>query len=165
MIFINQDIEPVKTINHVRQYLALGSRLCAENRGLLVENGIDAILSLAATKPGLKTPHLTVEFQDRVPLPDAAIVECMGFIKFQLEKGRRVLLHCEMGISRSPSICACYLHEHEGLPLEEAHKQVKAFHPAADPHPALVTSIKDYYAKLAKLRHTRTGAVKHGVGA
>ena len=132
-------------ISLVRGHLAIGSRGCAEDRATLLAYEIGAILSLTTTSPGLKIPHHTVEIQDRHPLPSAAIQECIEFIDYHKHQGNRVLVHCEMGISRSPAICACFLYECEGITLEKAHDEIKARRPLADPHPVLLASIKDYY--------------------
>lgn len=129
----------------VRAHLALGSRGCAEDRATLLDYEIGAILSLTATAPGLQIPHHTVEIQDRHPLPSGVIRECVDFIDYHEHQGNRVLLHCEMGISRSPAICACFLYEREGISLEEAHYRTKVRHPIADPHPVLLASIEEYY--------------------
>lgn len=134
-----------KEISLVRGHLAVGSRGCAEDRATLLDYDIGAILSLTATVPGRKLPHCTVEIQDRHPLPDGVIQKCVEFIDYHKHRGKRVLVHCEMGISRSPTICACYLYERGGMSLEEAHFHIKIQHPKAEPHPALLASINDYY--------------------
>ena len=153
-----------KTVSLIRAHLAVGSRGSAEDGATLLSQGIGAILSLTATVPGLKLPHHTVEIQDRYPLPSGAIRESVGFIDYYRQRGRRVLVHCEMGISRSPSICACFLHESEGLALEEAHQQIKIHHPIADPHPVLLASIEEYYQNHCSRRDDLAKPSWPGVG-
>ncbi len=138
-------------ISLVCDHLAIGSRVSAENKAALLNHEIGAVLSLTATTPGLQIPQHTVLIQDRIPLPGAAIQDCMEFIEDQQRQGRRVLIHCEMGISRSPAIAACFLHESLGLPLTEAHYLIKRQRPIAEPHPVLVASIQEYYHEHGRL--------------
>ncbi len=90
--------------------------------------------------------QLSMDIQDRVALPHDSIREAMEYIQAQLKAGRKVLVHCEMGISRSASIAAGYLHGFCGMPLEEAVDAVRAANPMADPHPALLESIREYFS-------------------
>jgi len=60
-----------------------------------------------------------------------------GFFETDLDK---VLVHCNAGIGRSPSIVVCYLYE-IGFGLEEAVKLVKRKRPDALPHRDLRSAI------------------------
>lgn len=127
--------------------VVIGSRRDAENDDALIHHRIDAVLSFAPIeRPMPVARQLSLHLQDRVALPAEVIEEAVAFLREQVSRGRRVLVHCEMGMSRSPAIVACYLHEEHGLDIDAALRQIRAVRPAADPHPALVASMRDYYA-------------------
>lgn len=127
--------------------VVIGSRRDAENDDALIHHRIDAVLSFAPLeRPAPVARQLSLELRDRVALPVEVIEEAVAFLRDQVSRGRRVLVHCEMGLSRSPAIVACYLHEELGLEIDAAVRQIRAVRPAADPHPALLASIRDYYA-------------------
>ncbi|HET6718129.1 MAG TPA: aminotransferase class I/II-fold pyridoxal phosphate-dependent enzyme, partial [Rhodocyclaceae bacterium] len=51
------------------------------------------------------------------------------------------------GISRSPALAACYLHEYAGRRLADALVEVGRARPIADPHPALLASMREHYGE------------------
>jgi protein-tyrosine phosphatase len=142
--------------------VAIGEIGDALDHDSLVKQGINAVLSLAPVSlDGVVEKHLQLEVADRVPLPFDIILTSLEFIKHHVQCGQRVLLHCEMGISRSPSLAVCYLHETQGLTIEAAIKHVKTVRPKAEPHPELVESIRCYYKQNPQNRQTHiVGAVK-----
>lgn len=109
---------------------------------------IGAALSLSPVALDVAVAHhCLLEIKDRVALPHEAIAAAVAFIAEQVREGRRVLIHCEMGVSRSPSLAICYLHECCGMSIETAIGHVKSVRPSADPHPALIASIREYYGQ------------------
>ena len=131
----------------VTPLLAVGGREDAEDGAALREAGIDTLLSLASVaRPRDVGLQLSVAVADRVALPDATIRAAVDFLAQRTTAGHRVLIHCEMGISRSPALAACFLHECTGLALDEAFARVSAARPVAAPDAALVASIRSYYA-------------------
>ncbi|KAG8227281.1 hypothetical protein J437_LFUL014534 [Ladona fulva] len=48
--------------------------------------------------------------------------------------GSRVLVHCQAGVSRSPTICIAYLMRHRLLPMAEAYRKVKRRRPIIAPN-------------------------------
>ena len=134
-------------MDFVTPLLAVGSRVDAENGAALHAAGVDTLLSLApVARPCEVGLQLSVKVADRVALPDATIREVVDFLAQRTAAGHRVLMHCEMGISRSPALAACFLHECTGLTLDEAFARVGAMRPVAAPDAALVESIGHYYA-------------------
>lgn len=128
-------------------WLAVGGRADAVDGAALQAAGIEALLSLAPLARPVEVPlQLSLAVADRVALPAAAIRAAVDFLGARVAAGQRVLLHCEMGISRSPALAACFLHEHLGLPLADAFARVRAARPVAEPHAALVASIHAHYA-------------------
>ena len=132
----------------VTPQLAIGSRDDAANPELLRQFGIDAMLSLEPVR--LIRPvacQMTLQVKDRIALPDASIEQAVSFIHRQLQLGRRLMAHCQMGISRSPALVLAYLHQHQGLTLEQALLQIQQARPQAEPHPALLQSLRLYFQK------------------
>ena len=134
-------------MDFVTPLLAVGSRVDAEDGAALRGAGIDALLSLApVARPRDVALQLSLAVADRQPLPAGVIRDAVAFVAQRTAAGQRVLMHCEMGISRSPALAACFLHEGTGLPLDEAFARVRAARPIAAPDLTLVESITRHYA-------------------
>jgi len=130
----------------INPQIIIGSREDASNPLLLRHFAIDAVLSLEPVK--ILTPvncQMLLQVQDRIALPDAVIAQAVNFIDQQLRLGRRVLAHCQMGISRSPALVLAYLHQHQGLSLSQGLALIQQARPQAEPHPALLQSLARYY--------------------
>jgi len=139
-------------MDFVTPLLAVGSRIDAEDGAALRAARVDTLLSLApVARPREVGLQLSVAVADRVALPDATIREVVDFLAQRTAAGHRVLMHCEMGISRSPALAACFLHECTGLTLDEAFARVAAVRAVAAPDAALVESIRRYYATSGRI--------------
>lgn len=141
----------------VTPQLVIGSRDDAANPQLLAQFGIEAVLSLEPVR--LIKPvacQMTLQVKDRIALPDAVIQQAVGFIHQQLQLGRRLMAHCQMGISRSPALVLAYLHQHQGLSLAQAQILIQQVRPQAEPHPLLLQSLQQYFlAPPQALVHTQ----------
>jgi len=76
-----------------------------------------------------------IEFR-RVPVadndPDAltrALPEALACVHSFLDAGHRVLLHCNAGYNRAPTVAIAYLHAHCAMPLPGARDLVKSLRP------------------------------------
>lgn len=87
---------------------------------------------------------LPLQVMDRQPLSPEALREGVDFLRRQLGAGRKVLVACGAGMSRSPVFVAACLHE-EGMDLLEAFRMITRARPGIRPHPALVRSLVEYY--------------------
>lgn len=130
----------------IRPWLAIGDYADTYYRDKLDENGITAMLQLAVHQPhpGIDTYFLPIT--DAEPIPEGALPEGLAYIDEQRAAGRKVLVACAAGISRSATFCVAALKEAEGLTLVEAYHDLRRRHPISAPHPALWTSLCDYYA-------------------
>jgi hypothetical protein len=125
-------------IDWVDGRLAVGAAFSPNQVGLLKEQGIGAVLDLraeAADDPDLLRKH-GIEFL-HLGVPDgeapdpAQLRRGISWVREQWAQGRRVLVHCQGGLGRSPCFATALLVA-EGLPLEEAFERVKsARRPAA----------------------------------
>ena len=76
-----------------------------------------------------------------IDIPRAVFDAALDFIHEGLTAGRHVLVHCEMGISRSPSIALLYLARYTGRiavgTFQEAEPLFAAIYPDYNPGPAI----------------------------
>lgn len=70
------------------------------------------------------------------------------FIHNALTSGGTVLVHCAMGISRSPSIVIAYLLSYEQLTYSEAYELVHFKHRSTRPMPNFTKELKNYEKAL-----------------
>ncbi len=99
----------------------------------LKSRGIDAILSLQspedvedAGRERSLSESAGIEFRN-VPVIDFDSVDlkeqlprCVEVLDELIQQGRRVYVHCTVGVSRSPTVVAAYLHWRQDWPLEKA---------------------------------------------
>ena len=83
--------------------------------------------------------YLKIPLIDFQPITPEYIPKAVGWIK-EVIADHTVLVHCNAGIGRSPSIVVCYLFE-IGFGFEEAVRLVKSRRPDAFPHRDLRSAI------------------------
>ncbi|NEV63926.1 dual specificity protein phosphatase family protein [Thiorhodococcus minor] len=132
-------------IDFITDQVAVGAREDALSADALAEAGIDFVLSLVLDMetPGVRQVRL--EVRDREPLSTWTMARAVELIAAEVDAGRRVLVHCHMGLSRSPAIVLCYLRERCGMTMRDALRALKQARPQSMPHPALLASIIGYY--------------------
>jgi protein-tyrosine phosphatase len=119
------------------------------NLTLLQAHSIGAMLQLAdrVEQPGIEVLYLDVE--DGEPLPAETLRQGVAFVRDQLAAGRRVLIACGAGISRSVTFATAVLHEEEGISLLDAFHDIHSIHRDALPHYKLWHSLCEYYHENA----------------
>lgn len=77
-------------------------------------------------------------------VPEIVINTALAFIKERLVAGDKVLVHCNQGQSRSPSIALLFMHEQNALPrdFEGAVEGFKKLYPAYSPAGGMLGVIK-----------------------
>ena len=102
----------------INDYLYIGNQVSAMQLSRLKQegmthilkvNGIDTLVPLSLTK--LQTKIVALEDNEHYEITDADLHECFNFIKGE---GKKTLVVCTAGISRSSTICIAYLMWHEG---------------------------------------------------
>ncbi len=75
--------------------------------------------------------YLNLPLLDLVPLREEQINIALEYIRGQRAEGRRVFVHCQLGLQRSALIAAHWIREaeEEGCELEEAVRRVRALEP------------------------------------
>jgi histidinol-phosphate aminotransferase len=135
-------------MHFVTDMVAVGDAHDVSSIDGLSRQRIGAVLSLERVDhPPIPVPHVLIEVSDKQALAGNEIMAAVHFVQYHVGAGRRVLVHCRSGISRSPALIACYLHEYEGWSIDEALTRVKIARPQADPHQALVAAIRAHYGR------------------
>ncbi len=124
-------------IDWVDGRLAVGGAFSPNQVELLKAEGVRAVVDLraeAADDPDLLRQH-GVEFlhlgvPDGEPPSAAQLERGIAWVREQWARGRKVLVHCQGGLGRSPCFATALLVA-EGLSLEEAFERVKAARRAA----------------------------------
>ncbi|XP_012689895.1 dual specificity protein phosphatase 1 [Clupea harengus] len=110
-------------------FLYLGSAYHASRKDMLDMLGITALINVSANCPN----HFEDHFQYKsIPVEDnhkadisSWFNDAIEFIDSIRNKGGRVFVHCQAGISRSATICLAYLMRTNRVKLEEAFEFVK----------------------------------------
>eukprot|EP00002_Diphylleia_rotans_P013855 TRINITY_DN2698_c0_g2_i1.p1 TRINITY_DN2698_c0_g2~~TRINITY_DN2698_c0_g2_i1.p1 ORF type:complete len:201 (-),score=67.09 TRINITY_DN2698_c0_g2_i1:165-767(-) len=141
------DTKPDKELHKVIEGLFVGSQDAAINAEALQANNVKNILCVATgieTSPpeGVtvhKIPILDVDSEDLL----SALDKCYETIDAAIKDGG-VLIHCNAGISRAPSVTTAYLIKSQKLSFEDAFDKVKAARPQANPNPGFRVQLKKY---------------------
>lgn len=140
-------------MNQILPELYLGDELDSRDRETLAEYGITHIVNCAYEVPSPFSRlfiYLNLELSD----PDYAFHYCIpDFCEF-IDAGRQqgaVLVHCRMGLSRSPATILAYLC-HLGLNLDDAIAQLKQAVRRGDdfilPAELFLEQIRDYFSQI-----------------
>jgi protein-tyrosine phosphatase len=91
--------------------------------------------------------HLTVEsckenlMLDQITRESPLVEQTYRTICHWIRSGRKVLVHCYAGISRSVSICVYYLIKRNNVSYEQAITSIKKIRPIADPNPSFARQL------------------------
>ena len=133
----------------VAEGIAVAGWRDAVDQTALEAAGLEAVLQLyepGGVPQGFRFARwvLQLPLRDAEPIPPALLRKGVEFITGQRSAGRRVLVTCAAGLSRSPTLVAAYLHE-QGMDLLSAYQCIQQHRPGIVPHPLLVQSLVDYY--------------------
>ena len=103
-----------------------------------------------AVKKGNVVALNLIDVDDPAYIPDAVIDMGLKFIDHELKAGRKILVHCNAGHSRSPSIVLAYLHAIGELPqrLSRAEHVFKTLYPPYDPGKGMRARIRARWDSL-----------------
>lgn len=93
---------------------------------LHLDDPIGAVLNVCETRPYDPPERLAFlhrGFPDVQPFPIETVWECVQWIDRQLAAGRKILVHCAEGNSRSVTVAVSYL-LFKGVPLEQVKREV-----------------------------------------
>lgn len=91
-----------------------------------------------------------IDAEDPAYIPDEAVYAALKAINDHLQQGQKVLVHCNKGHSRSPSIVMLYLRSIGELPerFHEGFKIFKTLYPPYDPGLGMQHYVRRKYAVL-----------------
>ncbi len=139
-------------IHEVYPNLFLSNRKTAENIDVIMNHDINVIICITngirsgktiTDYTNLKIDYYSYSLPD---VPDANIKPIadivVKIIDHYLSLGKKVLVHCEMGISRSASLVIAYIMQKEGKNFEESLKHVKEKRNIVNPNIGFVNQLK-----------------------
>ncbi|HSH04550.1 MAG TPA: dual specificity protein phosphatase [Anaerolineae bacterium] len=132
-------------MNKIRPWLYIGKYSDTKNLTSLQNHTITAMLQLAAPVPQPNITHLYLPVEDGEPLPHIYLQQGLDFIRQQRAHNQRLLIACGAGVSRAATFTIAALVDQEQLPLLDAYHLIKQHRPIIMPHPALWTSLCQYY--------------------
>jgi hypothetical protein len=127
-------------LNEIIPYLFLGSRKAAMNLKLLRICGVKRVLSVGKQQELPQPYHTEIEYERLKisDLPDERLLDglkgAMEFIKDSIAKQQSVLVHCQMGRSRSASCVIAYLVLYHNMRFNDAMQLVQKKRPIANPN-------------------------------
>lgn len=145
---INCEIDTA-VASEILPYLFIGNQRDAADRGRLSELGVTHVLNV--------TSHLPLHFENegiaykRLPASDSGsqnlkqyFSEAISFIESARESNGKVLVHCQAGVSRSPTIVAAYLIAKSSKSLNEAFTVIKDRRPIVAPNINFVGQLLEF---------------------
>lgn len=145
------DNTPDLQLGEVEKGIYVASQDVANDPELIQKHDITHVLNVAGCTsqklPGLYYLDIYVLDLPEEPLC-CHFLQCFEFMDNAL-KTSCVLVHCNAGISRSPSIVVAYLMCRRKMSLSEALRQVKAARPKANPNVGFLKQLQLYEASLA----------------
>lgn len=144
------DTKPDLIVGNVFEFLYFGSQDIACDLNILNALQITDILSVGVTVPTHK--DILYKFIEVYDLPSFNIKnifdECYLYIENIRLLNRRVYVHCNAGISRSPTIIMAYVMKHLKIGFEDAFNFIKETRSTINPNAGFVSQLKDYEDNL-----------------
>jgi len=139
--------QPVQILSN----LYIGNLRAAKNKDHLKKIGVTHILVASAVEPEFPKQFnykcINVDDSDDADLAQH-LNGCFEYIDTALSSGGIVLIHCLVGISRSPSIAIAYLMFKDHLSYDEAAEMVKKKQPLMEPNIGFVRQLKEFEKKI-----------------
>ncbi|CAD6195343.1 unnamed protein product [Caenorhabditis auriculariae] len=143
-------------ITCILPYLYLGSQVDSLDEPKLTNLGITCVVNLSIGCP--KSICITDEKNFlRIPVNDSYqekllpyFEKAYRFLENVRESGRKCLIHCLAGISRSPTLAISYIMRHLKLSSEDAYRFVKEKRPSISPNFNFMGQLLEYEQQLVR---------------
>jgi protein-tyrosine phosphatase len=136
-------------MNHIIDGIYVGAKELLKRQQVVKQAGIQAVVRLDNADNLNWSPKdytlLYEPFDDGNYIPKKSIPLVTGFIHEQIVAGKKVLVHCAAGRSRSVCMVMAYLIEYKQMSLGDAFHLVFRQRPEALPNPVLIASLIGYY--------------------
>lgn len=135
-------------------FLYLGSDAVAKDYAKLQEHGITHVINCAADYSadyhidrGVK--YLSFHLKDHVRENiECVFYDVIDFMSAAKKEGGRVYVHCVQGISRSSTVCLCYMIFTQGITLDEGLKHVRDRRQIANPNMTFMAQLIWFHKRL-----------------
>ncbi|KAI1720057.1 dual specificity phosphatase, catalytic domain-containing protein [Ditylenchus destructor] len=146
------DLKPDLQLANIATGIYLSSQDVAQELDLLASTGITHVVNAATAVSNfypkhfkyLALPALDCPTQDLRQYFDSAF----AFMHEAVEKGGKVLVHCNAGISRSSTIAIAYIMKFEKKSLNAAFQQVKTVRTVARPNVGFMQQLEKFEKEL-----------------
>lgn len=160
-------------MTEITPYLYLGNEQDAKNCDILEKKGIYYILNVTKNIPFYNSTNSMSNVSSgtagpfcykRIAVNDCEnqnlknhFEEAFDFIDQAKLKNHKVLVHCQAGISRSPTIVIAYLMSRFNLEMNDAYNQVKKVRPIIGPNLIFMSQLMDFEINLRGKKSSQTG--------
>jgi protein-tyrosine phosphatase len=132
--------------NEIEECLFVGSQGCLPNLKALEMVSVLTLTERSVELPDCVAHHLHYHIADSLDADiSKAIDEVVPWISDQITQGRRTLVHCEQGQSRSVSAVVAYICESRNLKCNDALAIVKVCRPTARPNEHFMEFLQERY--------------------
>ncbi|XP_038078196.1 dual specificity protein phosphatase 19-like [Patiria miniata] len=146
------DVKPDFQVVEVRPGLLLSSQDVATNLDLLNQHCVTHILNVATGISNVFPDTFVYKTVEILDLPETEITgyfeECFQFLDVARDIKGTVLVHCNAGVSRAPSIVIGYIMSKEGACFEAVYQELRGLRPAVGPNDGFRRSLLKYEATL-----------------
>ncbi|KAF6204905.1 hypothetical protein GE061_019070 [Apolygus lucorum] len=126
--------------SRVLPFLYVGNARDARDADVLRGRGVSHVLNVTLTPTPAPSDASGVTYR-QLPASDSTqqnikqyFEEAFSFIEEARKNNGSVLVHCQAGVSRSPTIAIAYIMKHRGVTMVEAYKTVKTARPIISPN-------------------------------
>merc|ERR1712226_329402 len=145
---------PDLRVSQVLPWLLLGSQDVAADQEILRREGITHVLNVASgieiDRTGTDLVEERIELLD---LPEQEIQDgvsrCVQYLATREEAAERVLVHCNAGVSRAPTVVLAFLILHHNLSFQAAWDTVLAVRPYIRPNDGFIRQLKELKLNVA----------------
>ncbi len=110
---------------------------------------VEIDLSEQLTPLNIKYKRINADDYDSFPLSDY-FDEMNEFIHDCLLNKGKIIVHCALGVSRSPAAIMAYLIKYKGLTMEEAFKTIKSKREFINPNKGFLDQLKEYARSISQ---------------
>ncbi|KAJ3127394.1 hypothetical protein HK098_006383 [Nowakowskiella sp. JEL0407] len=132
----------------IPEKLFVSSEDVPQNSEILTTHEITHIVNLVDGQPGITYPEIHSINYLYFPLLDDEVQSLDGidtvldYIKSAIDANGKVLVHCQLGVSRSPAVCIAYIMREEDISMAEALRIVRVARSQALPNAGFLMQLK-----------------------
>ncbi|VBB32079.1 unnamed protein product [Acanthocheilonema viteae] len=145
------DLKPDLQMANVSKGIYLGSQDVAHDYDILMAHKVTHIINCATGVENIFLGVIKYLTLDILDLPWTNIEQyfdkCHEFMKEAVESSGNVFVHCNAGVSRSPTIVLSYIMRYNKMTLREALEHVNAIR-KVNPNPGFIQQLLRYEIKL-----------------